>query len=171
MSWDSWKQEVRCPCGKGVVIITTEMDDWNRSRVSEEILCEECLRKSELIRTQRLERNSRYSLLLNQLITYFKGKYCHIWIQHFESIKSKKELCNILNLHKIENCTIESFYYKTRTIELSKYLEGLIRIENLKKILELLGTDDSFLDKIIEEPLLLKKEIDAENLAEYMRRY
>lgn len=50
MSWEEMsKKEVKCPCGKGVVTLITEGDDWNRYREKTSIECPKCRKIYEII--------------------------------------------------------------------------------------------------------------------------
>ena len=58
MSWeDMGEYEMPCPCGKGKVIVKSEMDDWNRFRSYETILCDKCKEKYNLERKLEKEIN------------------------------------------------------------------------------------------------------------------
>lgn len=46
MSWEEMcTKKYPCKCGKGFYIETTYMDDWNRTRETYEIECEDCKKK------------------------------------------------------------------------------------------------------------------------------
>ena len=50
MSWEEMsKKEVKCPCKKGVVTLTTYGDDWNRFKESASIECPDCKKKYEIL--------------------------------------------------------------------------------------------------------------------------
>jgi predicted RNA-binding Zn-ribbon protein involved in translation (DUF1610 family) len=43
MSWEVMSRtKFTCPCGKGEYEVISEMDDWNRTRDSAEMLCPNC---------------------------------------------------------------------------------------------------------------------------------
>ena len=46
MSWEEmWSRKYPCKCGKGFYKETSYMDDWNRTRETYIIECEECKEK------------------------------------------------------------------------------------------------------------------------------
>ena len=46
MSWEEdYRNYYKCPCGKGKYVEIVYSDDWNRSDVRREMLCEECKKR------------------------------------------------------------------------------------------------------------------------------
>ena len=43
------KKEIKCPCKKGIVTLTTYMNDWNRTKEEVKIECYECRMKYEVL--------------------------------------------------------------------------------------------------------------------------
>lgn len=52
MSWEeiSSEQVGPCPCGKGHIVCTVRMDDWNRSEVGYRLECGTCSKKYQVVR-------------------------------------------------------------------------------------------------------------------------
>lgn len=50
MSWEeiSSEQVGLCPCGKGHIVCTVRMDDWNRSEVGYRLECGTCSKNTKL---------------------------------------------------------------------------------------------------------------------------
>lgn len=98
MSWEVMRDEEKtCSCGKGKIRIIVEMDDWNRTRESEEILCEEC--QKELLRKKKIkeDEDKKYAKLSNDVIIYFKEKYLPELLKYFEQTKSKKSIWEVMH--------------------------------------------------------------------------
>jgi hypothetical protein len=170
MSWEASQYEKTCYCGKGKVLVTVESDDWNRSRSFETILCEGCKEKAEKDRIIKEERTKKYMTLVSKVILYFKNRYLYNWISYFNNVKSKKEIWNILKNINLENCSLQTFYKKCKTLTNSEYLESLITLENTLIILKFLNIRDLEFEEMIVEPLEIHKQIKNEHLVEYLRK-
>lgn len=160
MSWEVMSdKEKTCSCGKGTVRIKIEMDDWNRTRESEEIKCEEC--QKELIRKKKIQDDEymKYVKLSNDVIIYFKEKYLTELLKYFEQYKSKKSIWEEMSRIEIEKRSLQSFYNHNKNFDQQKYIEDIISIRNIHKIISLISIKDEILEQMLEEPF----EIDKKN--------
>lgn len=172
MSWDVMKDyEKPCPCGKGKVHIVEEMDDWNRIRESEEIICDEC--QKELIKNKQSEENEyrKYNKLSNDVIVYFKENYLTELMKCFEQAKSKKNIWEIMNKVGIERRTLQSFYYHNKNFNKQKYIEKIISIRNISKLMNLLNINDEKLNQMLQEPFEIYTKMEAKSYNEAYMRY
>lgn len=153
MSWEVMSdKEETCLCGKGKIRIILEMDDWNRTRESEEILCEECLK--ELTRKKKLQEDEdeKYIKLSNDVIIYFKEKHLPKLFKYFEQTKSKKSIWETMHGIGIEKGSLQSFYNHNKKFDKQQYIEKAISIGNISKIVSLINIKDEMLEQILKEP-------------------
>lgn len=172
MSWDIMIDEERiCFCGKGKIHIIEEMDDWNRTRRSEELLCEEC--KKELLRKEKEDReeSEKYNKLSNDVITYFKENYLETLLNHFEKYKDKKSVWESMHKIGIERRSLQSFYGHNKGFGNERYVEKIIRIENISKISNLIDIKDEILEQMLKEPLEIYEKWETASYNETCRRY
>lgn len=171
MSWEkSSEYERTCSCGKGKVIISTEMDDWNRIRSYETVLCDQCREKSYQKIKIKQERDLKFRNLSSQVISYFNNHYSKIWISYFNNKNKKAIWKSVFNLG-VENCSLSSFYSKYKTLNTEEYINKLVKVENLPKIINGLNIKDEELESLLVEPLEIFYEIKNEWINEaYMNR-
>jgi 5,10-methylenetetrahydrofolate reductase len=91
----------------------------------------------------------------DEIITYFKENYTEIWIEYFESKKSIKALWDAINMMGITQSSLSTFYADNRCNWFSreKYICGLIKIQNIDKIIRALNIKDIYIEKALPEAL------------------
>lgn len=168
MSWESYIKERNCECGKGKIKIITRMDDWNRTECYEEILCEYCKEKDRRKKEYEDKRKLEFSKQEKKVIDYFNNNYLEEWLNHFKSVKNKKEIWKIAYSVGGEICGLQTFYKHSRSVmyDEESYIKNLIRIETILKILEELGIEDKELNYMIKEPLKYFNEMKRKNYNE-----
>lgn len=172
MSWEVMRDEEKtCSCGKGKIRIIVEMDDWNRTRESEEILCEEC--QKELLRKKKIkeDEDKKYAKLSNDVIIYFKEKYLPELLKYFEQTKSKKSIWEVMHGIGIEKRSLQSFYSHNKKFDKQRYLERAISIGNISEIISLINIKDEMLEQMLKEPFEIYTKRENASYNEMYRRY
>jgi hypothetical protein len=91
MSWEEIsRDEVPCPCGKGKVVITMRMDDWNRIETSRAILCDNCRAEADQ-RIQEQERIEKEKAdFRSKAVSLAKERHLKDWLNGFNDLSKKK---------------------------------------------------------------------------------
>lgn len=142
------KYEKTCPCGKGKILVTVEMDDWNRTREDETILCEECRMRERI----KAEEDAKYFKLSNDVIAYFKEKYLVELLKYFDQIKTKKGIWQLMWELGMEAGSLQSFYKYFKMFGKQKYIGDKISVGNIPNLIQLINIKDEKLDQILKEP-------------------
>lgn len=82
-------KESPCNCGKGTVVVTDEMDDWNRFRTETEIRCPQCRAEHDAIIEERRQNDKKRTELTNSAVVLAKERYLAQWLTLFEGKSTK----------------------------------------------------------------------------------
>lgn len=155
MSWEEFVSYMDCKCGKGKIKLISRMDDWNRTEHTEIILCEYCREKDIKEKEYENKRKIEFKEQEKKVLNYFYINYLEEWFNYFNDLKSKKAIWQVVKDAKIERCSLSTLYDHWRCFSYTKndYLNKLVRIDTIPKIMTLLGIWDKELHDMIKEPL------------------
>lgn len=153
MSWElisTYKK--KCLCGKGTVTVERYMDDWNRTKEDSCLECDDCERK-------QIEEHNKQKEIRNAcdiLISYFNEKYLKQWIAYFDDNNTKKSIWETAYNMKLENCSLNSFYSRHRSLPMLKmdeYYKSLVQIQNIPQLIQVLKIKDEIIDNALPDLL------------------
>lgn len=124
MSWEEMsKKEVKCPCKKGVVTLTTYGDDWNRTKDEAKIECFECRMKYEILK------KTHNGLLQTD------GDKAEYFLLSKDYPKSEHAFSKIVNLHR----EMPFYVYLIRKYSKSDLADILDEYESITRVKDLRG--------------------------------
>lgn len=159
----------KCYCGKGEIEIITEMDDWNRSRSSENFYCPICEDKHNLKQEKLVSENNRRNELSKEVNDYFFETYFSKWDAFLNGFNNKKEKYKFLNENGILESIAEStFCQKYKKNDISR---EVVNSKSIPKILKLLNISDEEYSKKIDELLDLENKEHNRAIRAYHKGY
>jgi len=159
MSWEEdFRNRYPCPCGKGEYEEIHYSDDWGRTETRYVMLCPSCKEKyvydhtvipghpgDEIERGWVLksvleaEHKHRKSVEEKAKTLYFK-----LWKKKFKSLRTKKQMWEILTLNGKYYPSLGTFYKHTKGYtqeEMTKYIDGFFNYHDLKRVFEVCGVN------------------------------
>ena len=149
MSWEKFSPEIKpCWCGKGTITYIMEMDDWNRTRTSRTINCQECLEKYLSEEKEKTRKKELREKLNHKAKSLAVDRYLDAWLEKFEGL-NKKQAWEILT-DKSGYPSLGTFYKHTKEEGMPKYIKRQFE-QDFEACLEKLGISDENIVKIINE--------------------
>ena len=149
MSWEKFPPEIKhCWCGNSTITYMMEMDDWNRTRTSRVINCQEC---QEKYLSEEQEKNRKKELrekLHNKAKSLAADRYLDAWIEKFAGL-NKKQAWGLLST-KSGYPSLGTFYKHTKDEGMEKYIKRQFE-QDFEACLEKLGINDESITNIINE--------------------